>query len=356
MLLVDTILIVDDIEINRLILREILQSDYNILEAENGVEAVDILFNIGDVPQAVLLDIMMPGMDGFEVLQLIKSNPRTEKIPVLFITAADASTNESRGLMEGAADYISKPFNPDVVKVRVDSHIQLKRYRDGLETMLEKKTYELITLHERTLETLATIIEYRSLESGTHIRRSSELTRILVHAMLKSDKFAKQLLELQYKSIIKAVALHDIGKVGIPDSILLKPGPLTKEEFTVMQQHSTIGSKIIDSIAKNATDDAKYLMHCRHICQSHHERWDGRGYPEGLAGDKIPLSARILSVVDVYDALANKRCYKPAMTHEQALGIVTDGAGTQFDPDIVAILSDVSEKFRVLEAEMSDEE
>jgi len=350
----DTILIVDDIDINRLILREILSGEYDILEAEDGFQAIEMLFNGPIVPTAVLLDIMMPGMDGFEVLAMMKSNVRTERIPVLFITAADANTNESRGLQEGASDYISKPFNPDVVKARIKNNIQLKMYQDGLEAMLEQKTAELVATHERTLETLATIIEYRDLESGTHIRRTSELSKILVHAMLKTDAFYKQLVYKNYNTLIKAVALHDIGKIGIPDNILLKPGALTKEEFEVIKRHCEIGHQIIMTIAEGTVDDGNYLSFCKEICLSHHERWDGKGYPHGLAGENIPLSARILSVVDVYDALVNRRCYKPPLTHEDALQLLQNGAGTQFDPAIVAIVMTVAEQFRALEAELGD--
>ena len=350
-----SILVVDDVDINRVILREILSDDYEIVEAENGVQAIELLFG-GDIrPEAILLDIMMPDMDGFEVIEMLKSDIRTEQVPVLFITAADANINESKGLMLGAADYISKPFNPDVVKLRVENNIQLKRYREGLESMLEEKTAELVANHERTLETLATIIEYRSLESGTHIRRSSELTKILINAMLKDEQYASALKKLNYNSIVKAVALHDIGKVGIPDNILLKPGSLTPEEYEVIKRHTTIGSKIIETIAKNATDDGKYLTHCAQICLSHHERWDGKGYPQGLSGENIPLSARILSIVDVYDALVNKRCYKPAMSHQDAVKLLVEGSGTQFDPGIIKLLIGVQGKFRELEMQMRDE-
>ncbi len=351
-----SVLIVDDIDINRIILREILQDDYEVMEADNGVTALDILFNAPRLPDAVLLDIMMPGMDGFEVLETMKAYARTEKIPVLFITAADANTNESRGLKEGASDYISKPFNPDVVKARVDNHIQLKRYRDELESMLEQKIAELIAVHENTLETLATIIEYRSLESGTHIRRSSELTKVLINAMLKDERFRAQLVKLKYNSIINAVKLHDIGKVGIPDKILLKPGALTNEEFDTMKQHSSIGAKIIDTIAADSADDVMYLQHCKDICLSHHERWDGKGYPKGLRQLEIPLSARIVAIVDVYDALVNKRCYKPPFTYAQATKIIEEGAGTHFDPDIVKVFLTVANKFEEVEREYSDEE
>lgn len=350
----DLVLIVDDIDINRIILREILADDYDIEEAADGVSAIDFLYNAKRPPQAVLLDIMMPGMDGFEVLELIKSNPATAKIPVLFITAADASENESKGLKEGAVDYIPKPFNADVVKARVDNHVQLLHYQNDLEAMVEKKAAELLTTHERILETLATIIEYRNLESGTHIRRSCELTKILVGQMLLMPQYKTALVESNYESMIRAVSLHDIGKVGIPDSILLKPGRLTPEEFDVVKTHSMIGYNIIETIASSVNDERKYLRHCRDICRSHHERWDGTGYPDGLAKEAIPLSARIASLVDVYDALVNKRCYKPAYTHAEGMRMLEDSSGTQFDPGVVEAMKAVQEKFCALELEMGD--
>jgi putative two-component system response regulator len=350
----DRILIVDDVEINRMILREILSGDYELLEAENGLQAVEVLYNAAPLPQAVLLDIMMPGMDGFEVLGMIKANQETEKIPVLFITAADAEHNETRGLTEGAVDYISKPFNPEVVKARVDNHIQLKRYRAELEDMVEKKTAELMRTHETMLEALATIIEYRSLESGTHIKRSTELGRLLINHMLPDPAFHAELTGLNCNSIVKAMSLHDIGKIGIPDSILLKPGNLTPEEFEIIKQHAVIGGDIIDTISASLPDDAQYLRHCKDICRWHHERWDGTGYPDGLSGEDIPLSARISSVVDVYDALMNKRCYKAAMSHEEAIEILRRGGGVQFDPRIIRIVMDIEPVFRCLEEQMAD--
>lgn len=350
----DLVLIVDDIEINRMILREILQDDYEILEAGDGPAALDILARAPDLPQAVLLDIMMPGMDGFAVLQKIKADERTAGIPVLFITAADAEANESRGLKEGAVDYISKPFNADVVKARVDNQIQLMRYRTDLEDMVRKKADELTRTNEAMLETLATIIEYRSLESGTHVRRTSELTALLTGALIRRGKYADELEELNWRSMVKAVSLHDVGKVGIPDSILLKNGPLSAEEFEVVKGHTVIGAEIIESIARDISDDAMYLRHCKDICRHHHERWDGRGYPDGLREEGIPLPARIVSVIDVYDALVNKRCYKPAFSHEQAIDMIREGSGTQFDPDIVAAVDDVADAFRRLEQAMAD--
>lgn len=350
----DLVLIVDDIDINRIILREILVGDYDIQEAADGVEAIDFLYNTDRMPSAVLLDIMMPGMNGFEVLELIKSNACTAKIPVLFITAADSSENESKGLKEGAVDYIPKPFDADVVKARVDNHVQLLHYQTKLEAMVEKKAAELLTTHERILETLATIIEYRNLESGTHIRRSCELTKILVGQMLLMPEYKAALMEANYESMIRAVSLHDIGKVGIPDSILLKPGRLTPDEFAVVKTHSMIGFNIIETIASSVNDERKYLRHCSDICRSHHERWDGTGYPDGLAGDAIPLSARVASLVDVYDALVNKRCYKPAYSYDEGMRLIEESAGTQFDPGVVEAMKAVKDAFQALEMELGD--
>ena len=350
----DKILVVDDVEINRMILSDMLDEEYDVIEAENGEEALDILFNQKVLPTAVLLDIIMPGKDGFEVLEEIKAHSETEKIPVLFITAADSNTNESRGLKAGAADYVSKPFNPDVVKTRLDNHINLTRYQTELEALVEKKTSEVTKTYEQTLEVLATIIEYRNLESGEHIRRTSMLTQIIVNRLLTVPGYREELLAGNTKSLVQATALHDIGKIGIPDSVLLKPGKLTDEEFEIMKTHAEIGGSIIDSIAEALPDNDNYLKYCKEICHFHHEQWGGRGYPTGLKGADIPLSARILSIVDVYDALVNPRVYKPAMTHEEAMGIIIDGSGTQFDPGIVDVLKDISEEFWTLEQSMRD--
>ncbi len=345
----DIVLIVDDIAINRMILREILCREYELLEASNGREALDLMMNAQEPIAAALLDIVMPEMDGFEVLRAMKCDAKTERIPVLIITAEDASAVESRCLHEGAVDFIAKPFNPDVIKARVDNHISLSRYQSGLERLVELKTQQLERIYEQTMETLATIIEYRSLESGIHITRTRELTRLFIEELLTRPAYSQQLYTLNYRSIIKAVALHDIGKVGIEDSILLKPGALTKEEFERVKQHAAIGGDIIDMIARNLEDDSMYLRHCKDICLYHHERWDGSGYPAGLQGEQIPLSARIVSIVDVYDALVNTRCYKPAYTHEEAVALIAKGRGTQFDPGLVDAYLDIAARFWQME-------
>ncbi|MCL2078515.1 MAG: response regulator [Oscillospiraceae bacterium] len=350
----DAILIVDDVEINRIILGEVLQGEYDIVEASGGIEALEILLGVDGKPPAVqptavLLDIMMPDMDGFEVLEKIKASDLTKNIPVLFITAADSEDTESRGLVAGAADYITKPFNNSIIRARVDNHINLARYRHSLEQLVDNKTREVTRTYESTLEVLATIIEYRNLESGAHIRRTAELASALINRMLQHKRFKKLLAKENIPSLIKASALHDIGKIAIPDSILLKPGKLTPEEFDVIKTHTIVGSRIIDNIAENLPDNDRYLKYAKEICSYHHERWDGTGYPEGLAGEEIPLTARIISIVDVYDALTSSRCYKDAFSHEKSFGIIMDAKGTQFDPELVDILSEVADEFMRIE-------
>ena len=350
----DLILIVDDIEINRMILREILENDYRIIEASNGAETFKMLYEDNAFPTIVLLDIMMPDIDGFQVLERMKSDSKTKNIPVLFITAADSDETESRGLTAGAADYITKPFNFDVVKARVDIHVNLARYQHGLERLVEIKAAEVTRTYEQTLEVLATIIEYRSLESGAHIKRTTLLTEALVTKMLSSSRFRPVLMAENIHSLIKASALHDIGKISISDSILLKPSKLTTDEFEVIKTHTSVGNDIIDSIAATLPDSNMYLKYAKDICHFHHERWDGNGYPRRLEGDEIPIAARIVSVVDVYDALVSQRCYKEAYSHESSLEIINEGRGTQFDPSVIDLLPEVSDTFKWIEENYKD--
>ena len=342
----DVILVVDDLEINRMILCDMLQDDYTIVEAAGGGEALKLLFEDNLRPAVVLLDIMMPDIDGFQVLEQITLHDETAKIPVLFITAADTSEDESRGLKAGAVDYITKPFNLDIVRARVDNHISLSRYHNELENLVSIKAAEVTKTYESTLEVLATIIEYRSLETGDHIRRTTMLTGATIRKMLGADTFRAALLAENINSMIKASALHDIGKIGISDGILLKPGKLSHDEFEIIKTHTTIGNEIIDSIALTLPDNDMYLKYAQEICHYHHERWDGNGYPSGLKGEEIPIAARTISIVDVYDALVSPRCYKSAYSHEESIRIIMEGRGTQFDPNICDLLPALSEEFR----------
>ena len=340
------ILIVDDIDVNRLILEEILSERYRTEQAEDGMEAISMLLNSIEKPHLILLDVMMPGMDGFEVLKFMKNDPALEKIPVIFITAV---ADEEKGLVAGAVDYISKPFEPEIVKLRVATHIELNLYRVSLERMVEEKVDELTRTKERFLDTIANLIEYRSMESGEHVSRTRELARILVMELLKGGPYSKQLMDINFPMLVKAVPLHDVGKVGIPDNILLKPGKLTPEEFAIMKTHTTIGGKVIDSLKMTEEDDA-YLMHCHNICLYHHEKWNGSGYPEQLSGENIPISSRIVAVVDVYDALVTERCYKKAMPHIDAMNILEKDAGSHFDPIVVEAALKSSDLFRDYES------
>lgn len=345
------ILVVDDVDINRIILTKILSDTYEVEQAADGTEAISILRNSDDKPHLVLLDIVMPGVDGFEVLQFMKAEPSLCKIPVIFISATD---EERKGLSVGAVDYISKPFEPDIVQLRVANHIELAIYREKLESMVQQKVNELISTKELFLETMADLIEYRSLESGSHVKRTKELAGILVNQLSKTGRYKEELMDENKDQLINAMALHDIGKIGIPDSILLKPGKLTPEEFKTIETHTVIGGQVIESLMlghkgnnhlKQGEQD-EYFKHCYDICRSHHERWDGRGYPDGLSGTDIPLSARIAAAVDIYDALVSERCYKKAYTHEEALEILKDSAGNHLDPEIVNALVEVNEQFK----------
>jgi len=339
------VLVVDDVEINRIILQEILCETYDIEHACDGIEAVSKLLNAIEKPELVLLDIMMPGMDGFEVLEFMKNDPMLKRIPVIFITAADQEVN---GLNAGAADYISKPFEPEIVRLRVSNLIELDLYRKELEGLVEAKANELVATKEIFMETMAGMIEYRSLESGEHIKRTKDMTAIMVKYLLDhSSKYGAQLAGINYRALVNASAIHDVGKIGIPDNILLKPSKLTPEEFKVIETHTTIGGDMIRPMLQQSKDDA-YFHYSYEIARHHHERWDGTGYPDKLKGEEIPLSARIVALVDVYDALVNERCYKPPFPEDKVLSIMQEESGTHFDPEIVDAFMKVRDKFKMV--------
>lgn len=344
-----TILIVDDVEINRMILESILSDDYIIEQAENGIQALTKLLNGTCKPSLVLLDIMMPEMDGFEVLKKMRENELTKDIPVIFITGADTKENEAHGLKSGAIDYIVKPFDNDIVKLRVNNQIELGLHRHHLEELVNKKVNALTAAKENILSTMAQVIEYRSLESGDHVKRTAILTGIITEILLRHPDFKTELIKNDYHIMIKAAPLHDVGKIAVPDSILLKQGKLTTEEFAIMETHTTKGAEIIAELLKDENDGSEnlYLRHCYDICRYHHERWDGKGYPDKISGEAIPLSARIVSIVDVYDALVSKRVYKPAFTHEEAIKLIAEDAESgKFDIRIVEALFSSEEVFR----------
>ncbi|MCL2099874.1 MAG: response regulator [Oscillospiraceae bacterium] len=344
-----TILVVDDVEINRMILESILSDDYIIEQAADGEEALEILLGGKVRPSLVLLDIMMPKINGYEVLKTMKEHNLTKHIPVIFITAEDSLETEIYGLKIGAIDYIIKPFNENIVKMRVNSQVELARYRENLEAMVNQKVNALIAAKENILSTMASVIEHRSLESGDHVKRTAILTGVIADVLLEKSDFRDEVIAKDRNIMVKAAPLHDVGKIAVPDEILLKPGKLTPEEFAVMETHTSKGSEIIEQLLKDDTGESEdlYLRHCYDICRFHHERWDGKGYPDKISGEAIPLSARIVSIVDVYDALVSKRVYKPAFTHEEALKMITEDAENgKFDMRIVKALFESSDTLK----------
>ncbi|HMM32420.1 MAG TPA: response regulator [Clostridia bacterium] len=340
----EKVLIVDDIAINRKMLETILMDEYECIMAENGKQAIDSALKHAGSLSLILLDIMMPEYNGYEVLRILKRNRLTKDIPVVLITSLDSEHDESRGLTEGAIDYITKPFNAQIVKIRVHNHVELKRHQDMLQELIDIRTKKIIEMRESLLDAVTSIIEYRSLESGKHVKRIKLYCEAQLAYLLENGLFSHQLDVKNASLIARASTMHDIGKVSIPDCILMKPGKLTPEEFDVMKGHTITGSSFIDSLGNSA--DEEYMYYARQICRHHHERWDGTGYPDGLGGEKIPLSARIVAVADVYDALVSKRVYKPAFSHETAADIIRAGKGSQFDPLLIEAFNGVSETFQ----------
>jgi len=337
-----SVLVVDDIDTNVIILEEILKDDYNILTAFNGKEALEKLQTTTPLPKTILLDVNMPEMSGPELFKILKADEVFQRIPVIFITAETDS--ESELLKAGAKDFIKKPFEAEIVKLRVNTQINLKNYSDSLEEMVAVKTAEVTKTLESVLQGLADVIEHRDLESGEHVKRTQLYVKALCDYLIETESvYAEELKKLQPDIIMKSMALHDVGKISIPDKILLKPGKLDPDEYEKMKTHTTEGMKIIHGLGDVKT--SLYLRHCEDICYSHHEWWDGRGYPQQLKGDEIPLTARLAALADVYDALVCARVYKAAMSYDEAVNIIVQGKGTQFDPVIADAVVQIQDKF-----------
>jgi putative two-component system response regulator len=334
------ILIVDDIELNREILYELFHDQYNVLEAENGQAALDLIAEYGETIAVVLLDIVMPVMDGFGVLKNMISNKSIETIPVIMITAESDEEKALMGYSMGVVDIINKPFNPDIVRRRVQNTVDLYLHKFYLEDMVEMQTEALELQNEQLkmsntfiIDALSTAVEFRDHESGQHIIRIRALTKILLETLSELDE-KYRLSPEDINDIASASAMHDIGKIAISDLVLLKPGRLTTEEFAIMKTHTTEGCAILESI--NFTGNIAYYKYCYEICRHHHERWDGRGYPDGLKGDEIPLWAQVVSLADVYDALTSDRVYKPALSHDVAVKMIMDGECGVFNPELLS--------------------
>jgi len=356
------ILIVDDELLNRDLLHSFLTSlGYTTLEAENGKKAIENI--IQEKPDIILLDLNMPEMDGFEVLKIIKANPNTRMIPIVIITGLKDEQNHLKALELGADDFLIKPFNFNFLKARLRSLLSIKmlydlnrKYQQKLKESNIELMHELIKTQEVTIVALAKLAEFRDPETGEHLERMREFARVLAEELTKLNKYRKYLNDKYIENIYKSTPLHDIGKVGIPDHILLKPACLTDEEFEIMKRHSIIGGDAITSAIQHAHMDKSFLDMAKAIAYHHHERWDGNGYPSGLEGENIPLSARITTVADVYDALTTKRVYKPAFSHEKARNIIVEGAGTHFDPDLVEAFLRREDDFVMLKDKFKDKD
>ena len=355
-----TVLVVDDTPDNLSLMSDLLRTDYKVKLAPSGERALQIVAGESK-PDLILLDIMMPDMDGYEVLRRLQFNPDTEDIPVIFLTAMSAADDESIGLELGAVDYITKPVNPAIVMARVRNHLQLKRARDFLarhnhvlEEEVASRTRALAELQDATIRAMASLAETRDNETGNHIRRTQHYVEALARHLQNHPRFKEELTDTNIETIFKSAPLHDIGKVGIPDRILLKPGKLTPEEFEIMKTHTTLGRDAIDHAERALGTNVEFLRLAKEIAFSHQEKWDGSGYPQGLAGDAIPVSARLMAVADVYDALISRRVYKEPMPHAQAVDIIRAGSGSHFDPDMVQAFLVIQDTFRDIAQRLSD--
>ncbi len=322
------ILIVDDNSVNLKMAEKVLQEFSKPVPVTSGREALKFLEK--NIPELILLDISMPDMDGFQVMEKIKENPETATIPVIFLTAKDDSETEIKCLNLGAMDFVRKPFVPEILENRVKHALEILDYRRKLE---REKTRKIETIQREVIMSIANLIENRDGTTGQHVKRTSRYVTQLV-TLIREKNLYPDISEEYYYNIIKAAPLHDIGKIAIPDAILQKGSQLTDEETEKMKQHTVIGSDIIISNF-SGIEDLDYVKVAANVARYHHERWDGSGYPQGLKGKEIPLEARIMAIADVFDALISERCYKEAFTLDGAFEIMKEAAGKQFDPELL---------------------
>ncbi|HEY0661813.1 MAG TPA: two-component system response regulator [Lysobacter sp.] len=355
------ILIVDDTPENLALMSELLRDEYRVKLAPNGPRGLQIAQS-DPKPDLILLDIMMPDMDGYEVMKQLQADKATRDIPVIFLTAMAGVDDERKGLDLGAVDYITKPISPSITLARVRNHLQLKIARDFmqhrnefLDREVRRRTRQVGAIQDVTIRAMASLAETRDNETGNHIRRTQTYVKALALQLKDHARFREFCTPANIELLFKSAPLHDIGKVGIPDHILLKPGKLTPEEFEVMKTHTTLGRDAIEhALSELGTEDAQFLQMAKDIAYGHHEKWDGAGYPQGVGGDDIPIPARLMALADVYDAVISRRVYKPAKTHEYAMDILLEGRASHFDPDIVDAFFEIHEEFRQIAARFAD--
>ena len=336
----NTILVVDDMELNRAILCEAFREDYDLLEAENGQQAWEIICRDPDAIAAVLLDALMPVMDGFQLLEELYQRQLLSRVPVFIITADCSEEKMRQGYDMGVMDIISKPVVPYFLRRRVSSVVELYQARERLSSLvnrqeekLEIQAREIQELNLSIIEALSTAIEFRDCESGEHVQRIHDLTVQLLEGLREGGFEGCAFTDEQIEQIATAAIMHDVGKISIPDSILNKPGRLTPEEFEVMKTHTIKGCELLEKIPKSK--DNPIYQYAYDICRHHHERWDGKGYPDGLRGEEISIWAQVVSLADVYDALTNERCYKLPFTQQEAFGMIMGGQCGAFNPNLL---------------------
>lgn len=355
-----TILVVDDLPDNLTLIAGLLRGLYRVVAANHGEKAIAIAHS-EHPPDLILLDIMMPGLSGYEVCQRLKADPATRDIPIIFLTAMTGTQDETKGLELGAVDFITKPVNPPVVLARVATQLQVKAAADFLkdqnaylEAEVKRRGQALAAIQDVTILAMASLAETRDNDTGNHIRRTQHYVRLLAQHLQTHPRFRDFLNDETIDLLFKSAPLHDIGKVGIPDRILLKPGRFTPEEFEIMKTHCQLGRDAIQHAEDQLGIQVDFLHYAKEIAYSHQEKWNGSGYPQGLAGDAIPISARLMAVADVYDALISRRVYKEGLPHAQAVEIICQGRGSHFDPDMVDAFVALNPQFEAVARRYAD--
>jgi putative two-component system response regulator len=358
-----TVLVVDDMPENLALLGDLLQPDYRVRVANSGHRALEVAAGLPH-PDLILLDVMMPDIDGYEVLKCLHADAALRDIPVIFVTSMERDVDEAQGFALGAVDYIHKPIRPAVVRARVRTQLELKLARDRLhhqntwlEAEVARRMHDNLVIQDVSMRVLASLAETRDNETGNHIRRTQAYVEVLAQTLVNTPGFAVLRQRETVDLIVKAAPLHDIGKVGVPDHILLKPGPLDADEWRIMQQHAAMGADAIEAALRGENDHAPlaFLHVAMDIAHYHHEKWDGSGYPDGISGAAIPLCARLMAVADVYDALISRRVYKAALPVDEAVRIIKAGQGRHFDPEIISAFEARIEDFRLIASRYVDD-
>jgi len=344
------VILVDDNLANLKIGNNILEEKYTVATSPSAAKMFSLLES--NNPAMILLDIDMPEMNGYEAIKILKAKPETKDIPVIFLTAKNESDDELEGLSLGAIDYIIKPFNPALLLKRIEVHLlvegqrkELQYFNENLQKMVEEKTQSVLDLQSALLKTMAELVECRDDITGGHIERTQHGIKILLEEIEKSGLYREETKGWDVDLLLQSSQLHDVGKISINDNILKKPGELTDEEFNEMKKHASFGEEIIKKI-ETLSKESDFLNYAKIFASSHHEKWDGSGYPRGLKGSKIPLLGRIMAIADVYDALTSVRPYKKAFSHEEAVRIISEGSGIQFDPALTDLFLKNSHRFK----------